>query len=217
MKTLGKVLWLFMLFLISQIYGILIGISMIPSENSGKPYDPSLPMELLITASAIFSVYLVWMLAKRIGLPMPNFKGWTWKDTGLVAGVFAATRLLAHIGTLLLEQANVAKSANDAAINDTFAHFTLPLVFIIAAICGPILEEWVFRAGIISYLFEKFPIIGVVISSIIFAAIHMPKDLASWIVYGGMGLIFSLVYYKTKRLELVMVMHILHNAASFWT
>ena len=216
MKTFIKVLWLLLLFMTSQIWAFVMGFTMAPSILTNTPYDPNLLMEVIIIASAIASIYLTWLIAKTAQIPLPQLKGWTPKDFALVIGMTVLTRLLAHAGIFLLQQLGIDSTANDAVLAEMFTNFSFPLLFIIVAICGPILEEWTFRAGVIGYLFEKYPLIGVVISSLIFGAMHMPTNLISWGIYGGIGLVYSLVYYKTKRLELVMAMHILHNAAAFW-
>ena len=216
MKTFIKVLWLLLLFMTSQIWAFVMGFTMAPSILTNTPYDPNLLMEVIIIASAIASIYLTWLIAKTAQIPLPQLKGWAPKDFALVIGMTVLTRLLAHAGIFLLQQLVIDSTANDAVLAEMFTNFSFPLLFIIVAICGPILEEWTFRAGVIGYLFEKYPLIGVVISSLIFGAMHMPTNLISWGIYGGIGLVYSLVYYKTKRLELVMAMHILHNAAAFW-
>ncbi|MGT2910371.1 CPBP family intramembrane glutamic endopeptidase [Streptococcus cameli] len=216
MKTFIKSLNVIGIFLVSQIWGFLLGMFATPSLMSGSSFKPNILVQLIIVLSAMGSVGLTWFLAKKTDIPLPQFKDWTLKATGFVIAATLVTRSLAHLGIYLLHQSNIESTANDAVLNQFFEHFSFPLLFILVAICGPILEEWVFRAGIIGYLFERYPFIGVIISSIIFGAMHMPTNLISWFIYGGIGAVLSLVYYKTKRLELVMVIHILHNAASFW-
>lgn len=216
MKTFGKILWLLLLFMVSQIYGIIMGFTMVPSQLAGQPYTPNLFLQIFITATAMASIYLAYLIAKTVRMPIPNWKGWSKKDSLFVLGMTIFTRLYAHLGIYLLQLMKIESTANDAAINEMFANFSFPLVFLIIAISGPILEEWIFRAGIIGFLFEKYPLIGITVSSLVFGALHMPTNLISWAIYGGLGLVFSLIYYKTKRLELAMAVHMLHNALSFW-
>ncbi|MGT2711860.1 CPBP family intramembrane glutamic endopeptidase [Streptococcus oriscaviae] len=214
MKIFTKVLWLLLVFMISQIWTFIMGFTMASSVLTNTPYDPNLLTEFIITASAIASIYLTWLIAKAAQIPLPKLKGWTVKDFAVVLGMTILTRVLVRVGIFSLQNMDIKSTANDAVLANMFTNFSFPLLFIIVAICGPILEEWTFRAGIIGYLFEKYPIIGVIISSLIFGAMHIPTNLISWGIYGGIGLVYSLVYYKTKRLELVMAMHILHNAAA---
>lgn len=214
MKTFGKSLWLLLLFMTSQISSLLIAFTMIPSQMQGQAYQPNLWLQLLVTLSALLSVYLVWFFAKIIQIPLPKWTKWSLKDTALSLILAAVTTSYARLGLYLLQQMQIHSTANDAALNEIFGGFSFPIFFILIAICGPIMEEWIFRAGIIGFLFEKHALIGVAVSSFIFGAMHMPTNLISWGIYGGMGLIFSMVYYKTKRLELVMAIHILHNIAA---
>lgn len=216
MKTFIRILNVVALFLVSQIWAFLLGVVAAPSIMNGNSFTPSIFVQLIVVLSAIGSVWLTDFLAKKTEIPLPQFKSWTLKDTGFAIAVTVGTRGLARLGIYLLQQSNIESTANDAALAQLFDNFYLPLLFILVAICGPILEEWVFRAGIIGHLFERYPLIGVVISSLVFGAMHMPTNLISWLIYGGIGAILSLIYYKTKRLELVMIIHILHNAASFW-
>lgn len=216
MKTVVKIFWLILLCLTSQLWSFILGISMTPSILTGQAFNPSLIMEIIITASAVGAVYLSWHIAKTARIPLPNLKTWSKKDMFFVLGMTILTRFVAHAGLFALQYFKIEGTANDAVLNEMFANFSFPLLFVIIAFCGPIMEEWIFRAGIIGYLFEKYPLIGVVVGSLIFGAMHIPTNLISWGIYGGIGLILSLVYYKTKRLELVMAIHIFHNAVSFW-
>lgn len=216
MKIFLRSLNLLALFLVSQIWTIVISIFAGPSLVAGTPFKPSLLVQGIVVLSAIFSVWLTWYLAKKTEIPQPNIQNWSLKDTGIAIGVTILTRSLARLGIYLLQQGGLEGTANDANLALLFEHFNFFPLFILVAICGPILEEWVFRAGIIGHLFKKYPLIGVLISSLIFGALHSPTNWISWFIYGGIGAILSLIYAKTKRLELVMAIHILHNAFSFW-
>ena len=97
MKTFIKVLWLLLLFMTSQIWAFVMGFTMAPSILTNTPYDPNLLVEVIITASAIASIYLTWLIAKTAQIPLPQLKGWTPKDFALVIGMTLLTRLLAHL------------------------------------------------------------------------------------------------------------------------
>ena len=103
MKTFIKVLWLLLLFMVSQIWGVIAGFSMVESVLMKTTYDPNLFMQLIITGSAIASIYLAWLIAKTAQMPLPNLKNWTIKDTGFVILGTILTRCLAHGGLFLLK------------------------------------------------------------------------------------------------------------------
>ena len=63
---------------------------------------------------------------------------------------------------------------------------------------GPIFEEGIFRVGDSSVFQASFKI-GILVSSILFALVHTPTDIGSFVIYWGMGLALSWVYLRTGR------------------
>src|SRR5699024_10513147 len=92
----------------------------------------------------------------------------------------------------------------------------IPLFIILIPVVGPILEEFVFRKVIFGELYNvmkgnktfKF-IIAATVSSIIFRAAH--SDPSFFIIYFGMGFIFSALYVYTKRIWVPILVHIMQN------
>lgn len=86
-----------------------------------------------------------------------------------------------------------------------------PIMIIVIALIGPILEEFVFRRVVFGSMiqFQNFWI-SAIISALVFAAIHF--DFTHIILYTICGLIFAFLYYKTKRLLTSIVAHILLNS-----
>ena len=92
----------------------------------------------------------------------------------------------------------------------------IPVFIILISIVGPILEEYVFRKVIFGELYQlmkgnktlKF-IVASVVSSIIFSAAH--GDPAFFIIYFGMGMIFSGLYAFTKRIWVPIAVHMMQN------
>ena len=102
---------------------------MVPSVLTNTPYDPNLLMEVIITASAIASISLTWLIAKTAQIPLPQLKDWTTKDFAFVIGMTVLTRLLAHAGIFLLQNLGIDSTANDAVLAEMFANFSFPLLF----------------------------------------------------------------------------------------
>ncbi|MER1999827.1 MAG: type II CAAX endopeptidase family protein [Lysinibacillus sp.] len=85
-----------------------------------------------------------------------------------------------------------------------------PVMIIVIALIGPILEEFVFRRVIFGSLIQVQGFwISAIISGIIFAAIHF--DFTHILLYTVCGLIFAFLYHKTKRLLTSIIAHILLN------
>ena len=86
-----------------------------------------------------------------------------------------------------------------------------PVMIIVIAVIGPILEEFVFRRVIFGSFFQVWGFwLSAVVSAIVFAAIHF--DFTHILLYTICGLVFAFLYYKTKRLLTSIVAHILLNS-----
>ena len=86
-------------------------------------------------------------------------------------------------------------------------------IFIVA----PIVEEFVFRALIMTKLCkEDFPVIAIIISAILFALIHSIAGGIITVIHAFFGgLIFALSYVKTKSLFPAIVAHIFGNIGGY--
>ncbi|MEK4131654.1 CPBP family intramembrane glutamic endopeptidase [Solibacillus sp. FSL W8-0474] len=85
-----------------------------------------------------------------------------------------------------------------------------PIMIVATVFLGPVLEELVFRRVIFGSIIQNYNFwIASIISAIIFAAIHM--DFTHILLYTICGMIFSFLYFKTKRLLTPIIAHILLN------
>jgi uncharacterized protein len=86
-----------------------------------------------------------------------------------------------------------------------------PALILVVAVIGPILEEIIFRLIIFGSLFKRFNFwISAMISSIIFAAVHL--DFEHILVYTFMGIVFAYLYVKTKRIIVPIMAHVALNS-----
>lgn len=120
--------------------------------------------------------------------------------------VFFGQSLAAYVETLI---GIPPGSANTAAFTEIAK--VAPIMIIVIALIGPILEELVFRRVIFGSLVQVQGFwISAIISAIIFAAIHF--EFSHILLYTVCGLIFAFLYYKTKRLLTSVIAHILLNS-----
>lgn len=85
-----------------------------------------------------------------------------------------------------------------------------PLFFVVPALVGPILEELVFRKVIYGSLAKKFNVyFAAIVSAAIFAVAHM--ELTHFLVYFSIGLVFTFLYAKTKRIIVPIIAHMSMN------
>ncbi|MDM5297068.1 CPBP family intramembrane metalloprotease [Bacillus pumilus] len=87
----------------------------------------------------------------------------------------------------------------------------IPLLVIIIALIGPILEEIIFRKIIFGVIYEKTNFfIGALVSSVTFAVVH--NDFSHILLYTTMGFTFAFLYAKTKRIIVPIGAHMLMNS-----
>lgn len=161
----------------------------------------------------IGNITLLLWLAKKLRLIDLDFSWISKKNILIIVISTVLLRVIAIGGTLLIQQLNgQATSNNDAVLRSLFTGVNPFLLFLLIAISAPIMEEIVFRAGIIKLLCEKLPILGIILSSFCFGMIHMATDIPNFVLYALMGLVFALTYYKTQKLEVSIIIHFLNNA-----
>lgn len=100
---------------------------------------------------------------------------------------------------------------------DTYAA-SLPVPFwlscVLSLIVAPFAEELLFRGVLLDVIARKHPIVGLFVSSFVFAFFH--GTLLH--MYAGfiMGFLFGLIYLQTGRLFLSMVAHMFNNALTLF-
>lgn len=153
--------------------------------------------------------------AERLDLfhPWKEFLIWrTVRMLGLGMVLIYLTQILGNL-LIIWQYGEVVQPQNQQNIID--AQMPAYLLFVIVVCQGPVLEEVTMRGILMGRLLKRRPFLGLVLSSLIFGILHGPTDLGSWIYYGGMGLVFAYLYYRTKQLEVVILLHICNNLIGF--
>lgn len=104
----------------------------------------------------------------------------------------------------------IIKSLSDSADSVVSGNFFIALFAV--GIIGPITEEIVFRHGFITSLEKINPLFAIIFSSVLFGLMHInPVQ----VVYAGiLGLLFGILYQKTKKLSIPILLHIGINSSS---
>lgn len=103
---------------------------------------------------------------------------------------------------------------NEQELDRELQHMPLYMSIVTIAIIPAIVEEIVFRGMIIRVVFRKYLFIGLVVSSLVFASLHESDTWIGYLPYLYSGVIFGLIYLKTKRLEVVILIHFINNLSS---
>ncbi|PZL70913.1 CPBP family intramembrane metalloprotease [Enterococcus plantarum] len=198
------------LFLVSQISMMAFGIAKELSQGMGET-NLSLVASIMLIIIVIGNIWVLIFLGKKLGFFNLKLDFFTKRNVGIILGGFILARVIAIGGTFLLNTQGTESTANDAAIQTMFSGENPLLIILLIGISAPIMEEIVFRGGIIGFWLGKFPILGIAVSSILFGLMHGPTNLISFLLYGLVGLILSVAYYKTQRLEISISIHFLNN------
>ena len=91
---------------------------------------------------------------------------------------------------------------------------SLPVLFLDLCILSPISEE-IFLRGLLQGTVFKNTYIGLVTTSVLFAYLHGPYTIPSFITYLGMGVAFGIRYKTSDNLWNSILLHALNNLVAF--
>lgn len=126
--------------------------------------------------------------------------------------VIFATNLL---GSALLRMMNETTTSNQSTLNGLVQNSSLISTFFLIVLVAPICEEILCRGIIPQKIFRGKEKLGFVVGAIVFALLHTPTNLPSVIIYGGMSTVLTWTVYKTGRLEMSILLHMILNGIAF--
>ena len=176
---------------------------------------PILQSGLLVGALSIVVLIVFIIGARQTQLATFNLSFFKAKDLArLVLSylVIFATNLL---GSLLLRLTNEATTSNQSILNGLVQNSSLISTFFLLVLIAPICEEILCRGIIPKKIFRGKEKLGFVVGAIVFALLHMPTNLPSVIIYGGMSTVLTWTAYKTERLEMSILLHMILNGIAF--
>jgi membrane protease YdiL (CAAX protease family) len=202
----GKGIALFMaFFLISQLSVTFISVAFGFSKALHKPIN-NLTTCLLVIA-ILANIWLILHIARKCGFKF-YFDFFNIKTIKIILLALFCMFIVAILGNML-SHGNTTE--NDKILQEMNRVMPKIVMFFMAVVNAPVMEEITFRGIIMEKLLKNFPWLSLILSSLLFGLAHSPSDLGSWVSYGGMGLILSLVYMRTKRLEVNICVHFLWN------
>ena len=176
---------------------------------------PLLQSGLLVGALSIVVLVVFIIGARKTKLATFNLSFFKAKDLArLVLSylVIFATNLL---GSALLRMMNETTTSNQSNINDLVQNSSLISSFFLLVLIAPICEEILCRGVIPKKLFRGKENVGYIVGAIIFALLHLPTNLPSLLIYGGMSTVLTWTVYKTQRLEMSILLHMIVNGVFF--
>ena len=176
---------------------------------------PLLQSGLLVGALSIVVLAVFIIGARKTKLATFNLSFFKAKDLArLVLSylVIFATNLL---GSALLRMMNETTTSNQSTLNGLVQNSSLISTFFLIVLVAPICEEILCRGIIPQKIFRGKEKLGFIVGAIVFALLHTPTNLPSVIIYGGMSTVLTWTAYKTGRLEMSILLHMILNGIAF--
>ena len=210
-EILNRGMWVLILLVALILAQVPLGLSFWLASNQ----FPLLQSGLLVGALSIVILTVFILGARKTQLATFNLSFFKAKDLArLVLSylVIFATNLL---GSLLLRLTNEATTSNQSILNGLVQNSSLISTFFLLVLIAPICEEILCRGIIPKKIFRGKEKLGFVVGAIVFALLHMPTNLPSVIIYGGMSTVLTWTAYKTERLEMSILLHMILNGIAF--
>ena len=170
--------------------------------------------ELLVISTAVSSLLTILIFTLLKWAPVSRH----WLASHPWAVIFWV--ILLSFGTILptewiYEQLQIAMPEQTVALFENI--MKEPLGYLVIGILVPVAEEVVFRGGILRVLLALFSRnmhwIAIVISALIFGAVHM--NLAQGIHAFVIGLLLGWMYYRTRSIFPGIVLHWINNSVAY--
>lgn len=210
-EVLNRGMWVLILLVALILAQVPLGLSFWLASNQ----FPLLQSGLLVGALSIVILTVFILGARKTEIASFNLSFFKAKDLArLVLSylVIFATNLL---GSLLLRLTNEVTTSNQSILNGLVQNSSLISTFFLLVLIAPICEEILCRGIIPKKIFRGKEKLGFVVGAIVFALLHMPTNLPSVIIYGGMSTVLTWTAYKTERLEMSILLHMILNGIAF--
>jgi len=212
-----RILIVLLAFLASQIIPAILGVTFllnsseqISLEELNDPFKNSFTLYGMVIFGGIASVLTLYLYREEFSLP-----DWVKNPNGILKligwgflGAFLVLLSQMIVGIIYNYFGLLESSENTAALHK--ATKIVPLFILFIVVIAPILEEIIFRRIIFFELNKRFNFwVGVIVSSIPFAAIHGEPQL--FFLYLASGVVLALIYQQTKTLYVPILAHSLMN------
>lgn len=210
-ELLNRAGWILVFLLAAIVYQIPLAVTSILNLNE----VPLLQSGLIVAGISIVVLALFIIGARKTQLASFNFSFFRAKDLARLALSYLVILAFNILGVVLLRLMNETTTSNQSNINDLVQNSSLISSFFLLVLIAPICEEILCRGVIPKKLFRGKENVGYIVGAIIFALLHLPTNLPSLLIYGGMSTVLTWTVYKTQRLEMSILLHMIVNGVVF--
>ncbi|KFE41737.1 CPBP family intramembrane glutamic endopeptidase [Staphylococcus agnetis] len=168
------------------------------------------PTHAIWAVISFLLICIILLIMQRCGISFLSFRALSLSDWLLVIAGLLLMIGLDNLFAYFIDANNV----NDDNIFNDFKDVPTWAAILSIAVIPAISEEIVMRGIVMRVFFRNHLFIGMIVSSIIFAWLHEADSLIGYLPYFYSGIIFALVYLKTKRIEAAILVHFFNNLLS---
>ena len=176
---------------------------------------PLLQSGLLVALLSIAILTVFIFSARKTEIATFNLSFFKAKDLARLVLSYLVILTSNLFGSALLRMTNETTTSNQSTINSLVENSSLIATFFMLVLIAPICEEILCRGIIPKKIFRGKEKLGFVVGAIVFALLHTPTNLPSVIIYGGMSTVLTWTAYKTERLEMSILLHMILNGVAF--
>ena len=176
---------------------------------------PILQSGLFVAALSIVVLIVFIIGARKTKLATFNLSFFKAKDLARLVLSYLVIFATNLVGSSLLRMMNETTTRNQSAINGFVRNSSLISTFFLLVLIAPICEEILCRGIIPKKIFRGREKLGFIVGAIVFALLHTPTNLPSLLIYGGMSTVLTWTAYRTERLEMSILLHMIVNGIAF--
>ena len=176
---------------------------------------PLLQSGLLVALLSIAVLTIFVISARKAQLASFNLSFFKAKDLARLVLSYLVIFTSNLFGSALLRLMNESTTSNQSTINNLVQNSSLISSFFLLVLIAPICEEILCRGIIPKKIFRGKEKLGYLVGAVVFALLHTPTNLPSLLIYGGMSTVLTWTAYRTERLEMSILLHMIVNGIAF--
>lgn len=176
---------------------------------------PLLQSGLLVALLSVAILTVFIFSARKTEIATFNFSFFKAKDLARLVLSYLVIFTSNLFGSALLRLMNESTTSNQSTINNLVQNSSLISSFFLLVLIAPICEEILCRGIIPKKIFRGKEKLGYLVGAVVFALLHTPTNLPSLLIYGGMSTVLTWTAYRTERLEMSILLHMIVNGIAF--
>lgn len=176
---------------------------------------PLLQSGLLVALLSVVILTVFIFSARKTEIATFNLSFFKAKDLARLVLSYLVIFASNLFGSALLRLMNESTTSNQSTINNLVQNSSLISSFFLLVLIAPICEEILCRGIIPKKIFRGKEKLGYLVGAVVFALLHTPTNLPSLLIYGGMSTVLTWTAYRTERLEMSILLHMIVNGIAF--